>query len=147
MAFADLDAPASEFRCRTSGATANVWMKDTWQDTGLEPDPATAGQSMWQSPYIWVRNAQDTTLTKAHVHQDPLFDDTDGDTDNDHTNYVYVKAHNDGTTSGVGTTRLYLAAASTNLNDAANWNPIGSNSTPQVRRMIAKSNMNERPRA
>ena len=33
---------------------SNVWMKDTWTDTGKEPDPATAGEAMWRSPYIWV---------------------------------------------------------------------------------------------
>ena len=37
----------------------NVWMKDTWDDTGAEPDPTQDNEVMWKSPYIWVRNAQD----------------------------------------------------------------------------------------
>ena len=41
------------------GAPANVWMKDTWDDTGAEPDPAQNNEVMWKSPYIWIRNSQD----------------------------------------------------------------------------------------
>jgi hypothetical protein len=35
----DTAATVANFRC-SSPATGNVWMKDTWNDTGLEPDPS-----------------------------------------------------------------------------------------------------------
>jgi hypothetical protein len=108
---------ASQYRCRTPGVAAAVWMKDTWQDTGLKPDPATASQPMWISPYIWNRNAQDTTLLHQHEHQNPEFGSP---------NWLYVKAHNDGGTSASGHLELYWASASTNLNNPANWNLISS---------------------
>jgi hypothetical protein len=53
----DSACTAANFRDRSVCAEVNnVWMKDTWNDTGLEPDPLTVGQKMWKSPYIWIRN-------------------------------------------------------------------------------------------
>lgn len=113
MVFADNDQDVAKYRCGDTGdAAANVWGKDRWEDTGLEPDPATAGKSMWHSPYIWVRNSQDANLEHEHEHEDPELGQT---------NFVYVKLHNDGQASETGDVELYFASASTNLDDPANW--------------------------
>jgi hypothetical protein len=118
MVFALNDAQVSRYRCaRTGEAVANVWMKDRWNDTGLEPDPATAGEAMWQSPYIWVRLAEDSTLEHAHEHENPVAGQSA---------HVYVKQHNTGGTAEAGTLELYFANASTNLNDPSSWTQIGT---------------------
>ncbi len=115
MVFALNDGQVSRYRCLRSGVAANVWMKDRWEDEGGEPDPATAGKAMWQSPYIWVRLSEDTTLEHEHEHQDPQ---------QGQTNHVYVKLHNTGDTSESSDLELYYASASTNLNNPANWTLI-----------------------
>lgn len=83
----------ANFRCSSSPVRSDTWMKDTWSDTGSEPDPAQAGQPMWESPYIWVRTAQDTPLlTHQHEHENPI---------KGQQNFIYVKLHNgDAATSG-----------------------------------------------
>jgi hypothetical protein len=117
-AFALNDSHVARYRCLQQDiAGADVWMKDRWEDTGDEPDPATAGMAMWQSPYIWVRRSEDTTLEHEHEHQDPYLDIN---------NHVYVKMHNDGGAAQTGDLELYYASASTNLNDPSNWTPIGT---------------------
>jgi hypothetical protein len=106
----------ANFRC-SSPTTANVWMKDTWNDTGQEPDPNTAGDAMWRSPYIWVRNTQDANLTHQHQHQDPQFGST---------NWIYIKLHNGASTAMSGNLELYYADASTSLTWPAAWTLIGT---------------------
>jgi len=116
--FALNDGQVSRYRCaQTVEMVADVWMKDGWEDTGGEPDAAMADKPMWRSPYIWVRNTEDTTNEHEHDHENPVLGET---------NYVYVKQHNDGSLSENGTLELYYANASTNLNDPANWTLIGS---------------------
>ncbi len=95
----------ANFRC-TSPGTGNVWMKDTWEDTGVEPDPLTAGQDMWQSPYIWVRNTQDTNLVHQHQHEDP---------EAGQVNWAYVKLHNGSSSPASGTVEIYVTNAITTL--------------------------------
>jgi hypothetical protein len=120
MMFGVNDAAIAKYRCqRRDEEVANVWGKDTWADTGLEPDPATAGDPMWRSPYIWVRNAQDVNDEFHHVHQNPS---TAGDP------HVYVKMLNDGDLSEAGDLELYFADASTQLNDPSNWTLIDAQS-------------------
>lgn len=106
----------ANFRCSSPSAT-NVWMKDTWNDTGLEPDPATASEPMWISPYIWVRLAQDVGLTNQHIHENPEFGST---------NWAYVKLHNGGSTSASGALELWLADASASLSWPGGWTQIAS---------------------
>ena len=105
----------ANFRCSSPGRT-DVWMKDTWTDTGAEPDPLTAGQPMWESPYIWIRNSQDAGLFHQHEHQNPEFGSP---------NWAYVKVHNGGASSS-GTMHLYAANASTGLAWPTNFTEIGS---------------------
>lgn len=116
-AFAQNDGQVSLYRCLKGGTAVNVWMKDRWEDEGGEPEPATAGKAMWQSPYIWVRLSDDTILEHEHEHENPK---------QLQTNFVYVKLHNTGGGSESSNLELYYANASTNLNDSANWTLIGT---------------------
>jgi hypothetical protein len=105
----------ANFRCSSPNRT-DVWMKDRWNDTGAEPEPLTAGQPMWESPYIWVRNSQDTSLVHQHEHQNPEFGSP---------NWAYVKLHNGGASAN-GTLHLYAAQASSGLAWPANFTQIGA---------------------
>jgi hypothetical protein len=105
----------ANFRKRSecgSSSSRNVWMKDTWFDTGMEPDPFTVGQKMWKSPYIWVRNQFDPTGEFQHIHENPEFGST---------NYVYVKLHNDFDTAATGQLLRYYANASAGLAWPGDW--------------------------
>ena len=105
----------ANFRC-SSESTADVWMKDSWNDTGAEPDPNTVGENFWLSPYIWVRNNKDNQLNNQHQHQDPEFGNT---------NYVYVKLHNGGSSIN-GILQLWYANASLSLFWPADWTQLTS---------------------
>jgi len=105
----------ANFRCSKTGPD-NVWMRDTWSDQGNEPEPAQAGLAMWQSPYIWVRNAQDATFFQEFIHQNPQ---------NGSQNYVYVKMHNGGAAQS-GTLKVFGARASTGLSWPTDWKELGS---------------------
>ena|SRR5688572_14178000 len=98
----------ANFRCGSS-TPGNVWMKDTWEDTGAEPDQATAAQAMWKSPYIWVRRAQDPgpMFEAQHLSEWPL---------PNQINYVYVKLHNGG-----GATSGKLELWKAQIGTAAQW--------------------------
>ncbi len=109
----DTALTVANFRC-SSPRTPNVWAKDTWNDTGLEPDPATAAEVMWTSPYIWVRRAQDPQLVKQHQHENPV---------TGVQNFVYVKLHNGGSDTS-GTLNVYFAPASAGLSWPGDWTLI-----------------------
>jgi len=96
-----------------------VWMKDTWQDTGLEPDPAQANEFMWKSPYIWLLNSRDPDAGYRYQHQNQelLYGST---------NWAYVKVHNGDSTQMSGILELRMANASTGLAWPASWTVIGS---------------------
>ncbi len=115
----NLTAPVvANFRCETpSPRGTKVWMKDAWSDSGLEPDPGTAGLPMWQSPYIWVRRAQDPTRMNQHLHQMPLAG---------RTNWIYVKLHNSEQTSTSGNLEIWWADASTSLTWPIDWSLAGT---------------------
>jgi hypothetical protein len=106
----------ANFRCSSPGAP-NVWMQDTWDDTGLEPDFHTAGEDMWKSPYIWVRTTQDTDLVHQHEHENPIVGAP---------NWVYVKLQNGGSTAASGNLEVYWANASTSLAWPGAWTLLSS---------------------
>lgn len=106
----------ANFRCSSPGV-AHVWARDTWDDTGLEPDPHTASEIMWESPYIWVRNAQDTNLTHQHEHQNPIYGQT---------NWVYTELHNGMASTTSGNLDIYWADGSTALQWPADWHLLQS---------------------
>lgn len=105
----------ANFRC-SSPSVNNVWMRDSWRDTGLEPDPNTAGQDMWRSPYIWVRNSEDTPMEHQHEHQNPI---------SGQTNFIYVKVHNGGSITS-GNLEVYIANASISLSWPGGWTLVSS---------------------
>lgn len=109
-------ATVANFRCSSPGRS-DVWMKDTWEDTGAEPDPATADQPMYRSPYIWVRNSQDAARHHQHEHENPLFGTT---------NWVYVKLHNGNAAIQSGQLELYVADASLSLTWPMQWTLVVS---------------------
>jgi hypothetical protein len=92
-------------------------MKDTWNDSGQEPDPDTATEAMWRSPYIWVRNSQDVGLVNQHMHQNPEVGAS---------NFAYVKLHNGSTSAASGNLELYFANAGVSLAWPIAWTLIGS---------------------
>lgn len=110
----------ANYRC-SAPAPTNVWMKDTWGDTGAEPDPDP--DIMYASPYAWTRNALDTLATgftdryqHEHQHQNPVVHQP---------TWAYVKLHNGGSTAAGGHVKLYYADASTSLAWPAGWTLIG----------------------
>jgi hypothetical protein len=105
----------ANFRCSSPGRN-DVWMKDTWSDTGLEPDPAQAALAMWESPYIWVQNAQDIQSIHQHEHQDPI---------KDQPNFIYVKIHNGGAATS-GNLEVRIANASVGLSWPTDWTVVSS---------------------
>ncbi|MEW6533953.1 MAG: reprolysin-like metallopeptidase [Thermodesulfobacteriota bacterium] len=109
----------ANFRCSSPGRN-DVWMKDTWSDTGAEPDPNQAALPMWQSPYIWIRQQQDASIIHQHEHQNPEFGQV---------NYIYVMLHNGGSTTS-GNVEVYSANASTGLSWPSDWTLVSSAPVP-----------------
>ncbi len=114
--FNTLAPSVANFRCQLP-TVSGVWMKDTWADTGAEPNPNTAGEDMWKSPYIWNRTAQDVTKTKQHEHQNP---------EAGAPNWVYAKLHNNGSAPAAGQLQFYIAKASSGFTWTGNWTQIGA---------------------
>lgn len=112
----DTAATVANFRC-SSPEVDDVWMKDRWEDTGLEPDPATAGMEMYVSPYIWIRHAQDPTFLAQHEHENPLFGST---------NWIYTKLHNGAGSVQSGNLELYIADASISLTWPGGWSLVAT---------------------
>lgn len=95
-------------QCRT-----DAWSKDKPWDTGLEPDPATAANNMWESEDIWVRNDGN-----PGPHQNPEFGQL---------NHVWAKIRNRSGVEAVNLpVKLYWADASTALLWPMHWNQIGT---------------------
>ena len=88
----------------------NVMIKDSPNDNGNEPYFVPVGH-YWNSPDIWVRNAQDGDS----VHQNPK---------SNQTNYVYVRYRNigDAPSHYNDTLKLYWAKADANLTWDSCWN-------------------------
>jgi hypothetical protein len=107
----------ASFRC-SSPLRKDVWMRDTWNDRGDEPDAATTTDVMWRSPYIWIRMKQDVDRIHQHLHETPPLNSQV---------YAYVKIHNSSPDPASGTLELHYANASTALSfpDSA-WTLIGS---------------------
>lgn len=93
-----------------------AWMMDTEQDTGLEPDPATASQDMWKSKAIWVRNKDDG----GGDHQNPEYGQE---------NFVHARLLREVTEREepiAGEVEFYVANASTGLSWQSQWTLVGS---------------------
>ena len=91
----------------------DLWMKDTSDDLGVEPDPSA--QAMWISDDIWVRTGNDGLANQDH--QNPEYRPSGSSPNN-----VYVRVRNRGCTgSASGTLRVYWAKASTALSWPLPW--------------------------
>ncbi|HVF05953.1 MAG TPA: zinc metalloprotease [Frankiaceae bacterium] len=100
----------------------DLWLKDTSDDTGEEPNPST--QAMWISDDIWVRTGNDGLVN--HDHQNPEYRTPGGAPNN-----VYVRVRNRACTgTQSGTVRLYWAKASSGLSWPAPWD--GSVTSPAL---------------
>ena len=98
--------------CAGTTPGVDVWSRDRTADTGLEPDPATAGQAMWESQDIWVRND-----ASAGSHQNPIAGQA---------NWVHARVRNRGAAAGAFNVEVYFADASTGLAWPAQWTLIGT---------------------
>ena len=111
-------------------AAADLYMKDTPADTGVEPNP-DAGP-MYITEDVWVRQnpisgyqpyafvADPAWLAAVSpLHQNPEYRDPKYSK----PNYVYVRVRNRGSTASAGTERLrlYWAKASTGLSWPSQW--------------------------
>ena len=118
-------AVLANYRCSVA-PPAKVWMKDTWGDTGAEPDPDT--DIMYASPYVWTRQSQDTLTAgftdryaHEHQHQNPVLHQQ---------TWTYVKLHNNGAASASGHVKVYYADASTSLSWPGSWTLVGDVTVP-----------------
>ena len=118
-------AVLANYRCSVPAPT-NVWMKDTWGDTGAEPDPDP--DIMYASPYVWTRRSADTTVAgltdryqHEHQHENPIVHQS---------TWAYVKLHNGGNAGAHGHVKLYYADASTSLSWPTGWTLIGDVNVP-----------------
>jgi hypothetical protein len=96
-----------------SGSRPDLWMKDTIDDTGDEPN--TSLQPMHISDDIWVRKIDDGIFN--HDHQNPVYRGQGAG-----SNYVYVRVRNrscNGIQSGI--VKLYWAKASPSLSWPSPW--------------------------
>ncbi|MFY7988831.1 MAG: M43 family zinc metalloprotease [Flavobacterium sp.] len=94
-----------------SDTHADLFIKDSQDDTGAEPNTVT--QYMWTSDNIWVRNYNDSGLT----HQNPDYSALGN------PNYVKVRVINKSCISSTGNEqlKLYWAKASTALGYPNPW--------------------------
>lgn len=90
-------------------------IKDTYADTGREPDPAVSGQAVSASPYVWIRNNAGECVSHLRDHQNP---------ESGQVNYGCVQIDNVGKSGSQGTLELYFAGA--NLDNSGSFQRIGS---------------------
>jgi subtilisin family serine protease len=95
---------SNNIACRSIeiGNRVDLMIKDTDDDTGIEPNPSSG--IMYDSPDIWIRHAADMEETP----QNPI---------GNKTNYVHVRVKNKGDipSSGNETLHLYWSKAGANL--------------------------------
>ena len=109
----------ARYRCSSPGRP-DVWMKDTWSDTGEEPLVLAPGDVIWNSPYIWVRRHQDTERLHEHEHEDPVAGTK---------NWIYVKLHNGAAVDRSGNLEVYWADSATTTAWESGWHLIQSTPT------------------
>ncbi len=132
-AFPCLAALAGSLMCGVAAhAAADLYIKDTPADTGIEPNPNTG--PMWISDDVWVRTTPDPNylpypFPEANPpwtplpHENPEYRDPKFSA----PNYVYVRVRNRGNAPSTGTERLtvHWAKASTGLAWPVQWGGNG----------------------
>ncbi len=96
--------------------TLDLMVRDSYDDFGIEPN--TSGQTVWNSPDIWVRNQNDGV--QIQEHQNPKY------FSNGNLNYIYVRVTNKSCTVSNETDllKVYFALNRLWLNWPNSWNPI-----------------------
>lgn len=104
--------------CCIDAASLDLYIKDSHEDTGEEPNTVT--EHMWTSQDIWVRNTNDGGL----FHQNPEYKS------NGQPNYIYVQIINRSCETSIGNETVVLnwAKANTALAWPQNWNGSLTNS-------------------
>jgi hypothetical protein len=107
--------------------TLDLMVRDSYDDFGIEPN--TSGQTVWNSPDIWVRNQNDGV--QIQEHQNPKY------FSNGNLNYIYVRVTNKSCTVSNETDllKVYFALNRLWLNWPNSWNqilPIGQITIPQI---------------
>ncbi len=93
---------------------ADLWCKDLPFDTGLEPDPATAGLPLWLSQDVWVRKSNDA----GTAHQKAK---------SGRTNYIRVKVRNRGTVTARNVpVAVHASPLASGLAWPADWTAVGT---------------------
>ena len=107
--------------------TSDLWMKDTDDEIGDEPNNISTMH--WISDDIWIRNNNDGLTNQEH--QNP---------DGDANIHVYVRVRNRGcAASSPATLKLYWAKASTGLSWPAPWD--GSVLSPLMGNLVGTQNI------
>lgn len=105
------------------GSTVDLWIRDTADDVGVEPNPTT--DVMYISPDIWVRRQNDGLTNQAHQNAEYRPSGMG-------SNFVYVRVRNSSCGGGSATAelKLYWAKASSGLSWPAPWD--GTVTTPAL---------------
>ncbi|MES2486379.1 MAG: S8 family serine peptidase, partial [Bacteroidota bacterium] len=95
-----------------NSATLDLYIKDSFNDFGIEPNTIT--EHMWASEDIWIRNVDDGEFE----HQNPAYKA------NGAPNFIYVRVINKSCVASTGNETLTInwAKASTSLNWPTDWN-------------------------
>lgn len=92
-----------------SSITSDLYMEDTPQDVGLEPNPDPG--PMWVSQDIWVRPDNSSGFS----------DDTHVNPAHGQSSWVFVRVRNKGCQAASGTLKVYWSKASTGLSWPQHW--------------------------
>lgn len=96
--------------------TLDLMVRDGYDDFGIQPN--NAGQTIWNSPDIWVRNQEDGL--QIQQHQNPKY------FSNGNLNHIYVRVANKSCSASNENDqlKLYFALNRLWLNWPNSWNPI-----------------------
>lgn len=110
MGYGMVDAFAAVTKAKET-VKLDLYMKNTMPDTGIEPD-VVSGNMLYNSPDIWIRNADDGGLIAENPEYDPI-----------RPNYVYVRVRNRSqvASSGQESLKLHWAKAGTSLMWPTYW--------------------------
>ena len=103
-------------------STRGVWLRDTWDDLGEEPDPKLAAKALWHSPDLWVRKKQDKPDEAGYEYQHEYQHESPAPNQD---NWVYAMLHNDGSKAATGTLELFYATGVT-PGSVTSWKKIQS---------------------
>jgi hypothetical protein len=106
---------------------ADVWMKDSIADTGIEPSPLGSCGGWWCSEDIVITHNNSATTGLGQplpTHQDPQIGQA---------NFAYVLVRNRGTQPAYNVrVNLYLSTAATKLSWPGDWKLIGFSTIPEL---------------